>query len=152
MTEYTRSSITIDATPGEIMDTIADFASYPEWAGEVTATEIMEPGHGGRPARVRLIIDGGAIRDDQTHIYRWDGDHAVYWSLASSRLLRSLEGSYLLEPRHTGGTAVTYQLRLDAKVPMLGVFKREVEKVVIDRALFSLKRHIETHRSGHYPR
>lgn len=152
MTEYTRSSITIDASPGEIMDTIADFASYPKWAGEVTTTEIIESGPCGRPARIRLIIDGGAIHDDQTHIYHWDGDRAVYWSLASSRLLRSLEGSYTLQPRHTGSTEVTYQLRLDAKAPMLGVFKREIEKVVIDRALASLKRHIETHRSGHHPR
>ncbi len=148
MTEQTRSSITIDADPGEIMDAIADFASYPSWASEVKSTEIVEPGSNGRPARVRLIIDGGAVRDDQTHDYRWDGERSVHWSLVSSRMLRSLEGSYTLLPRQPGRTEVTYQLRLDAKVPMLGVFKREIEKVIINRALPSLKRHVENHRSG----
>lgn len=147
MTNYTRSSITIDATPGEIMNAIADFASYPQWANEVITTEIIDPGTTGRPAQVRLIIDGGALRDDQTHAYHWDGNRAAQWTLLTSRILRSLDGSYTLTPRHTGDTELTYQLTLDAKVPMPAAFTREVEKVIINRALPSLKHHVETHRS-----
>lgn len=128
------------------MDAIADFASYPQWASEVTTTEIIDPGTTGRPARVRLLIDGGALRDDQTHAYQWDDDRAVHWSLLTSRILASLEGSYTLTPRHTGDTEVTYQLALDAKVPMPAAFTREVEKLIINRALPSLKHHVETHR------
>lgn len=122
MTNYTRSSITIDATPGEIMNAIADFTSYPTWASEVTTTEIIEPGTTGRPAQVRLIIDGGALRDDQIHAYQWDGDRAVHWTLITSRILRGRDGSYTLTPRPHGRTEVTYQL---------------------NRALPSLKRHVE---------
>ncbi len=42
------------------MNAIADFASYPKWASDVTPTEIIDPGTTGRPAQLRLII--GALR------------------------------------------------------------------------------------------
>jgi hypothetical protein len=35
MADRTESSIVIDAPPGEVLDVIADFEAYPEWAGEV---------------------------------------------------------------------------------------------------------------------
>ncbi|MFI0805463.1 SRPBCC family protein [Amycolatopsis lurida] len=94
--EQTRSSITIAAVPALVMAAIADFESYPRWAAESTHSEILEPGTDGRAHRVRMHIDTATIRDEQTLRYRWYGDRSVQWTLESSRILHSLDGSYTL--------------------------------------------------------
>ena len=51
-------------------------------------------------------------------------------------------GSYTLDPSGSG-TDVTYRLTVELKVPMLGMFKRKAEKVIIDTALKGLKKRVE---------
>ncbi|MFJ8040996.1 SRPBCC family protein [Kitasatospora sp. NPDC096147] len=142
MAEHTRSSITIDASPAEVMAVIADFAAYPDWTGEVKEVEVLSTVDGGRAAEVRLVLDAGAIRDEHVLAYTWDGDREVSWTLVKSQMLRALDGSYALAPAGQG-TAVTYQLAVDVKIPMLGMIKRKAEKVIIDRALAGLKKRVE---------
>ena len=43
----------------------------------------------------------------------------------------------------SGGTLVTYRLAVDLNIPMLGMFKRKAEKVIIDTALKGLKKRVE---------
>ncbi|WP_055591209.1 SRPBCC family protein [Peterkaempfera griseoplana] len=145
MAEHTRSSITIDATPAEVMGVISDFAAYPEWTGEVKEIEVLGEGPDGRAEQVRLLLDAGAIRDEHVLAYTWDGDRKVTWTLVKSQMLKALDGSYSLAPLE-GGTAteVTYQLAVDVKIPMLGMIKRKAEKVIIDRALAGLKKRVES--------
>ncbi|MER5865602.1 SRPBCC family protein [Kitasatospora sp. NPDC002040] len=143
MAEHTRSSITIDATPAEVMAVIADFAAYPAWTGEVKEIEVLETAANGRAAQVRLLLDAGAIRDEHVLAYTWDGDREVSWTLVKSQMLRSLDGSYALAAAGSG-TEVTYQLAVDVKIPMLGMIKRKAEKVIIDRALAGLKKRVES--------
>ncbi|MFI8179679.1 SRPBCC family protein [Actinacidiphila glaucinigra] len=145
MAEHTRSSITIDAAPAEVMGVIADFARYPEWTGEVKEAEILSAGSDGRAEQVRLLLDAGAIKDDHTLAYTWAGDNEVRWTLVKSQMLRTLDGAYILVPLEDGKrTEVTYQLTVDVKIPMLGMIKRKAEKVIIDRALAGLKKRVES--------
>lgn len=143
MAEHTRASITIDATPAEVMAVIADFAAYPAWTGEVKEIEVLESDADGRAAQVRLLLDAGAIRDEHVLAYTWEGDRQVGWTLVKSQMLRTLDGSYTLAALKSGGTEVTYQLAVDVKIPMLGMIKRKAEKVIIDTALKSLKKRVE---------
>jgi ribosome-associated toxin RatA of RatAB toxin-antitoxin module len=144
MAERTRSSITIDATPAEVMAVIAGFAEYPDWTGEVKEAEVLEKDEQiGRGTRVRFVLDAGAIKDEHVLQYTWDGDREVRWTLVTSQMLKSLDGSYTLGPVASGGTEVTYELRVDVKIPMLGMIKRKAEKVIIDRALSGLKKRVE---------
>ncbi|UGY90918.1 SRPBCC family protein [Streptomyces gobiensis] len=145
MAEHTRSSITIDAAPAEVMGVIADFARYPEWTGEVKEAEVVSTDDQGRAEKVRLLLDAGAIKDEHTLSYEWVGAHEVRWSLVKSQMLRALDGSYHLAPLSGGErTEVTYQLTVDVKIPMLGMIKRKAEKVIIDRALDGLKKRVES--------
>ncbi|MFI9718688.1 SRPBCC family protein [Streptomyces sp. NPDC052396] len=145
MAEHTSSSITIEATPAEVMAVIADFDHYAEWTGEVKQAEVLEKDEQGRAAKVRLVLDAGAIKDDHTLGYTWPSDHEVSWSLVKSQMLRQLDGSYTLKPLAGGAqTEVTYQLTVDVKIPMLGMIKRKAEKVIIDRALSGLKARVES--------
>lgn len=144
MAEHTRSSIIIDAPPTEVMGVISDFDRYPEWTGEVKEAEVLGRDQEGRAEQVRLLLDAGAIKDEHTLSYRWQGPHEVHWSLVKSQMLRELDGSYLLAPLRGGErTEVTYQLTVDVKIPMLGMIKRKAEKVIIDRALAGLKKRVE---------
>ncbi|WP_055535609.1 SRPBCC family protein [Streptomyces graminilatus] len=143
MAEFTSSSITIEAAPNEVMAVIADFARYPDWTGEVKESEVLKTDDRGRAEQVRLVMDAGAIKDDQTLGYTWTGDNEVSWTLVKSQMLRALDGSYILKAAGDGATEVTYQLTVDVKIPMLGMIKRKAEKVIIDRALAGLKKRVE---------
>lgn len=145
MAEHTSSSITIEATPADVMGVIADFDRYPEWTGEVKEAEVLAKDDQGRAAQVRLLLDAGAIKDDHTLAYTWTGADEVSWSLVKSQMLRALDGSYRLASLNNGAsTEVTYQLTVDVKIPMLGMIKRKAEKVIIDRALDGLKKRVES--------
>ncbi|MFJ9723481.1 SRPBCC family protein [Streptomyces sp. NPDC101209] len=143
MAEHTSSSITIEAAPADVMGVIADFARYPDWTGEVKEAEVLQTDAQGRAEQVRLVMDAGAIKDDQVLAYTWTGQNEVSWTLVKSQMLRSLDGSYLLKPAGAGATEVTYRLTVDVKIPMLGMIKRKAEKVIIDRALAGLKKRVE---------
>ncbi|PZT69686.1 cyclase [Streptomyces sp. SW4] len=143
MAEHTSSSITIEAPPADVMGVIADFARYPDWTGEVKEAEVLATDAQGRAEQVRLVMDAGAIKDDQTLAYTWNGEHEVSWTLVKSQMLRALDGTYLLRPSGSG-TEVTYRLTVDVKIPMLGMIKRKAEKVIIDRALAGLKKRVES--------
>ncbi|MFI9149146.1 SRPBCC family protein [Streptomyces sp. NPDC053367] len=144
MAEHTSSSITIEAAPADVMSVIADFARYPDWTGEVKQAEVLRTDAQGRADQVRLVMDAGAIKDDQVLGYTWTGENEVSWTLVKSQMLRSLDGSYVLRPVGAGSTEVTYQLTVDVKIPMLGMIKRKAEKVIIDRALAGLKKRVES--------
>src|SRR6185312_7446470 len=109
MAEHTRSSITIEAAPAAVMGVIADFTRYPEWTGEVKEAEILATDAAGRAEQVRLVLDAGAIKDDHTLAYSWEGPGKVSWSLVRSQMLRTLDGSYTLVGSKDGRhTEVTY--------------------------------------------
>jgi hypothetical protein len=142
MADRTTSSITIAAGPSAIMNVIADFPAYPEWAGQVKSADVVETGADGRPSRVRFVLDAGVISDDYVLAYDWS-DSEVGWQIAESgRMVSGLTGSYRLAEAGSG-TEVTYELAVDLKVPMIGMIKRKAEKVIIDTALKGLKRRVE---------
>ncbi|SEF46746.1 Polyketide cyclase / dehydrase and lipid transport [Thermomonospora echinospora] len=144
MADRASSSITIRADRDEIMAVIADLPSYPEWAGGIRDVEVLETGPDGRPARARLTIDAGPIKDTYGLAYTWDPDgDGVHWELVEKgNVVSALHGSYRLAGagQHT---EVTYELAVDVRVPMIGLVKRKGEKMIIDSALKGLKRYVE---------
>lgn len=147
MADSTESSIEIAAEPGAVLDVIADFERYPEWATEVKNTRIVSEEGDGWPDQVEFTLDAGVIRDTYVLDYDWDVDEdgvgVVSWALVEASVLKALDGSYSLDPVPDGQTRVTYRLAVDVKVPMLGMLKRKAEKVIIDTALKELKKRVE---------
>jgi hypothetical protein len=88
-------------------------------------------------------MDAGVIKDTMVMSYQWPADHrSLSWSLVSSSLLRSLEGSYRLAAKGSG-TDVTYELSVDLAMPMIGLLKRKAERRLTDTALKDLKKRVE---------
>lgn len=143
MSDQASSSITIAAPKKAIMDVIADFPAYPEWAGYMKQVEVVEEGADGRALQVRFVLDAGVVKDDYVLGYEWDGDDEVRWRLVRGKVLKAMDGAYTLT-EDAGETTVVYRLAVDLHVPMLGMFKRKAEKVIIDTALKELKKRVES--------
>ncbi|WP_406830425.1 SRPBCC family protein [Pedococcus sp. KACC 23699] len=147
MADRTESSIDIAATPGEVLDVIADFESYPHWATEVKKVTVLTEEGDGWADRVQFTLDAGAIKDTYVLDYQWDvtedGTGVVSWSLVEATVLKAMNGSYTLAAQGDTGTTVTYRLAVDVKIPMLGMLKRKAEKIIIDTALKELKKRVE---------
>ncbi|WP_375493770.1 SRPBCC family protein [uncultured Jatrophihabitans sp.] len=152
MSEESTQSITIDATPADVMAVIADFANYPSWAASVKQAHVLEAGPDGRARRVAFTLDAGIVRDQYELSYVWSGDGAalrVEWDLVSGQMMRAQHGSYELrgDPAGAARTYVTYTLSVDLIIPMLGMLKRKAERVVMDTALNELKKRVESLRA-----
>ena len=143
MADQTTSSIVIDAEPAAVMDVIADFDSYPVWAKGVKSATVLSEYDDGRAGEVAFVLDAAPIRDEYTLSYEWDGNAQVTWTLVSAKMLKAMEGAYILVPAGDR-TEVTYQLSVDLSIPMIGLIKRKGEKVIIDTALRGLKQRVES--------
>ena len=143
MAEQTTSSIVIDAPPAEVMAVIADFPAYPEWAQGMKQAEVVEGGTDGRADRVHFELEATPIKDSYTLSYDWKGDSSVTWELVEGKMLKAMEGAYVLRPAGEG-TEVTYRLSVDLSIPMIGMLRRKAEKVIIDTALKGLKKRVES--------
>ena len=144
MPEQTTSSIDIEAAPAEVMAVIADFDAYPQWAKGVTRAETTSAFDDGRAERVFFALDVSPIKDEYTLEYVWDGNSEVTWTLVEGKMLRALDGAYILRELGNGSTEVTYRLALDVAIPLIGMLKRKGEKVIIDTALKGLKQRVES--------
>jgi ribosome-associated toxin RatA of RatAB toxin-antitoxin module len=150
MADRTESRTVIAAKPGAVLDVIADFDSYPEWASEVKRVAVISEDGDGWADQVEFTLASGIVKDTYVLEYDWDvaedGTGVISWTLVSAQMIKAMNGSYTLEAGSAGevaGTEVTYRLSVDVKVPMLGILKRKAEKVIIDTALKELKKRVE---------
>jgi hypothetical protein len=143
MADRTSSSIVTSAPRGAVMAVIADFRAYPDWATGVRSAEVVEPGPGGLPRRVRFVLDAGLIKDSYVLAYEWETDSGVSWELAEGgTMVTEMSGAYLLADAGSG-TRVSYELTVGTRMPMIGMLKRRAEKTIIETALKGLKNRAE---------
>ena len=90
---------------------------------------------------MKMVLDHPLVKDDYVLDYDW-ASSKVSWTLVQGTLLKTMDGSYTLAPRGSG-TTVTYTLKVDVNMPMIGMFRRKAEKTIIDGALKGLKKRVE---------
>jgi uncharacterized membrane protein len=143
MADESTQSIVIDAAPARIMAVIANFPAYPEWTNAVKQVEVLDSGDGARAKRVRFVLDAGVVKDEYVLAYEWANDGLeVSWDLVKGQMQKAQHGSYRLEPSDET-TTVTYTLAVQLAIPMIGLFRRKAEKMIMDAALKELKRRVE---------
>ncbi len=143
MADQTSSTIAVAAPPEQVMDVIADFSAYPEWAQGIHVAEVRETYPDGRAKDVYFELSEGPIKDSYVLTYDWHGNDSVEWSLKSGKMMKNLDGAYTLVSRGAT-TEVTYQLAVEVSIPMIGMLRRKAEKVIIDAALKGLKKRVES--------
>ena len=142
MADHGSGSIDIAARPDAVMQVIADFDRYHEWAGPVRRCEVLEMGDDGLPRQVHFSVQFMGIGDEYVNAYTWHGDSRVDWTLVHGKSLKSQDGSYILNP-HPDGTRVEYDLTVELSVPLPGLIRRRAQSAIIDSALKDLKRAVE---------
>ncbi len=143
MPDHANESISIKADPAKIMAVIADFPSYPEWAGPVKKMEVLDEGTGGRAKSVRFHVEIMGLADVYTNEYTWDGDRKVDWTMSEGRSQKSQVGRYELKPASGGATTVTYDLTVEIAIPVPGLIRRRIQAKIVDTALKDLKKRCE---------
>ena len=143
MADQASSTITINAPSDKVLGVIADIPSYPEWTGQIKSAEVLEEGPDGKPKQAKFVMDAGVLSDEYTLEYVWQ-DSSVSWKLVGkSKVQKSQVGSYTLVDKGDT-TEVTYKLAVDIAMPMIGMFKRKAEKMIMDTALKELKKRVES--------
>ena len=143
MADVASSTITIAAPPEQVLAVIADIDSYPEWTGQIKSAGVLESGPDGKPAQARFVMDAGVLKDEYVLEYDWNPSGVDWHLVGKSAVQKSQVGSYALAERG-GATEVTYKLAVDIAMPMLGMFKRKAEKMIMDSALKELKKRVES--------
>jgi ribosome-associated toxin RatA of RatAB toxin-antitoxin module len=141
--DHANESMTIKADPATIMGVIADFPSYPQWAGPVKQIEVLEEGPDGRAKSVRFHVEVMGLSDLYVNEYIWSGDKRVDWTMSQGRSMKSQVGRYELAPAGNGATKVTYDLTVDIGIPVPGLIRRRIQSKVVDTALKDLKKRCE---------
>lgn len=148
MADSSTQSIVIAASPDQVAAVITDFPNYPQWASAVRWAEVIEEYEDGYASKVRFTIDAGVLKDSYTLEYAYAEDLSrIEWSLVEpSQVQKSQQGSYDIESNPSGGSTVTYTLAVELSIPMLGMFRRKAEKMIMDTALRELKKQVEARK------
>ena len=150
MADTSTQSIQVHAPLDRVAAVICDFPRYPEWVDAVKQVEVLSEYEDGYAAEVRFVIDAGVMADDYTLEYSYAEDLSrIEWHLvAPSKTQKSQRGSYDLREDPAGVTTVTYTLEVELSIGMLGMFRRQAEKMIMDTALKQLKKRVENLSHG----
>jgi len=144
MSDFSSSTISIDAPIAEVGATLFAVASYPEWSGAFKKVDVLEADSEGRALKAKLTVDAGAVKDVVTLAFDWSEAPAkVTFSLEDANLLTKMDGAYLLKSLDADTTSVTYELSVGLSMPIPAMMITKQEKSTIDSALKQLKEHIE---------
>jgi ribosome-associated toxin RatA of RatAB toxin-antitoxin module len=146
MTDSSTQSIVVAATADRVAAVITGFASYPEWVSAVKTAEVLEEYEDGYASRVHFVMDAGVLKDDYVLEYEYAEDLSrIEWHLVEpSSVQKAQHGAYDIEDNGDDTVTVTYSLSVDLTIPMLGMFRRRAEKMIMDTALKELKKQVET--------
>jgi ribosome-associated toxin RatA of RatAB toxin-antitoxin module len=144
MSEFSSSTISIDAPITEVGATLFAVASYPEWSSAFKKVDVLESDSQGRALKAKLTVDAGAVKDVVTLAFDWSEAPAkVTFTLEDANLLTKMDGAYLLKSLDADTTSVTYELSVGISMPIPAMMIAKQEKSTIDGALKQLKEHIE---------
>ena len=138
-----RSTIVIEAPMSQVSEVLFDLEKYPDWSDSVTKVKVTERDEGGRVTGATLTIAAGAVKDEVSLSYNWDGaPERLEFELEDANMLTKMDGSYILKDLGDE-TEVTYELSVGLSMPIPQMMITKQEKTTIDQALAQLKEHCE---------
>jgi ribosome-associated toxin RatA of RatAB toxin-antitoxin module len=138
--------VTIDATPEEILDVIADVENTPSWSPQFQSCEVLEAFDDGRPKRVKMKVKAAGVTDEQIIEYTWS-DSGPSWTLISAGALKKQDASYTLTP-DGDKTKVRFDITVDPSIPMPGFVIKRTMKGAIETATDGLKKQVDKLKKG----
>jgi uncharacterized membrane protein len=143
MSDMSRSTIVIEAPMSKVSEVLFDLENYPEWSDSITKVKVSERDEGGRVTGATLTIAAGALKDEVSLSYNWDGaPERLEFELEDANMLTKMDGAYILKDLGDE-TEVTYELSVGVSMPIPQMMVTKQEKTTIDQALAQLKEHCE---------
>jgi uncharacterized membrane protein len=143
MSDMSRSTIVIEAPISHVSEVLFDLEKYPEWSDSITKVKVSERDESGRVTGATLTISAGALKDEVSLSYNWDGAPArLDFELEDANMLTKMDGAYILKDLGDE-TEVTYELSVGVSMPIPQMMVTKQEKTTIDQALAQLKEHCE---------
>ena len=138
-----RSTIVIEAPMSQVSEVLFDLEKYPEWSDSITKVKVTERDEDGRVTGATLTIAAGAVKDEVSLSYNWDGaPQRLEFELEDANMLTKMDGAYILKDLGDE-TEVTYELSVGLSMPIPQMMITKQEKTTIDQALAQLKEHCE---------
>ena len=143
MSDTSRSTIVIEAPMSQVSEVLFDLEKYPDWSDSITKVKVTERDEGGRVTGATLTIAAGAVKDEVSLSYNWDGaPQRLEFELEDANMLTKMDGAYILKDLGDE-TEVTYELSVGVSMPIPQMMITKQEKTTIDQALAQLKEHCE---------
>ncbi len=138
-----RSTILIEVPISQVSAVLLDLEKYPEWSDSITKVKVTERDDAGRITGAVMSISAGALKDDVSLTYNWDGAPArLEFELEDANMLTKMDGAYILKDLGDE-TEVTYELSVGVSMPIPPMMITKQEKSTIDQSLAQLKEHCE---------
>lgn len=138
-----RSTIIIEAPMSQVSEVLFDLEKYPDWSDSITKVKVTERDDAGRITGAVMTISAGALKDDVSLTYNWDGAPArLEFELEDANMLTKMDGAYILKDLGDE-TEVTYELSVGVSMPIPQAMITKQEKSTIDQSLAQLKEHCE---------
>jgi uncharacterized membrane protein len=143
MSDSSKSTIIIEAPMSQVSEVLFDLEKYPEWSDSITKVKDSERDDAGRVTGATLTIAAGALKDEVSLSYNWDGaPERLEFELEDANMLTKMDGAYILKDLGDE-TEVTYELSVGVSMPIPQMMVTKQEKTTIDQALAQLKEHCE---------
>lgn len=144
MSEFSKSTVIIEAPIADIQKTLTALDKYPEWSTQIKSAEGLETDDQGRITKIKMSIDAGMMKDRVILDYDWSqAPEKFIFSLEEADLLTSMDGAYTFKSIDSDSTEVTYELGVSLSMSIPDMMRKKAEKATIDAALAQLKSHLE---------
>ena len=144
MSEFSKSTVIIEAPITDIQKTLAALDKYPEWSSQIKSAESLATDDQGRITKIKMSIDAGMMKDRVVLDYDWSqAPDKIIFSLDEADLLTSMDGAYTFKSIDAETTEVSYELGVSLSMSIPDMMRKKAEKATIDAALAQLKSHLE---------
>ena len=144
MSEFSTSSVEVEAPLAEVAAKLSNVAEYPTWLTSIKKVEVTESDSEGRALKANVSIDAGVMKDRATLEYDWSGaPEEISFSLDEADLMTTMDGKYILKAIDSETTQVTYQLGVELSLPVPRMMISKTEKSTINLALKELQAQFE---------
>lgn len=144
MSEFSKSTVIIEASLSDVQETLTELDKYPDWSTQIKSAESLSTDDQGRITKVKMSIDAGMMKDRVTLDYDWSqAPEKIIFSLEEADLLTSMDGAYTFKSIDSDTTEVTYELGVSLSMSIPDMMRKKAEKATIDAALAQLKSHLE---------
>jgi len=127
-----RTHFVAQASPAEVYAVVTDFASYPRFFPEFTATRVLETV--GTRVRVEFNVQVVVAARYVLDLVCDPNAHTVDWTFVEGTIITDSRGSWRFTSEGAG-TRLDYSAALEVKAPLPGFVLRKISDAIVSASL-----------------